>query len=121
MLSEELKGQLLRRLLTLSPRKIILFGSHAYGQPGKDSDIDLLVVTSDDFLPDNFAEKNAIYLRVANVILDLEKQYPIDLIVHTKSMHEKFINLDSMFARNITATGEVLYEAPDPAPRHRVH
>jgi predicted nucleotidyltransferase len=26
------------------PRKIILFGSYAYGNPGPDSDVDLLVV-----------------------------------------------------------------------------
>ena len=26
------------------PDRIILFGSHAYGQPGNDSDVDILVV-----------------------------------------------------------------------------
>ena len=26
------------------PERIILFGSYAYGKPGKDSDVDLLVV-----------------------------------------------------------------------------
>jgi predicted nucleotidyltransferase len=29
-----------------APEKIVLFGSHAHGQPDEDSDIDLLVVTS---------------------------------------------------------------------------
>jgi len=27
-----------------SPQKIILFGSHAYGQPDENSDIDLLII-----------------------------------------------------------------------------
>lgn len=27
-----------------SPHKVILFGSHAYGEPGPDSDVDLVVV-----------------------------------------------------------------------------
>jgi predicted nucleotidyltransferase len=30
------------------PRKIILFGSYAYGAPAKDSDLDLLVVKDTD-------------------------------------------------------------------------
>jgi len=46
------------------PFKIILFGSHAYGEPGPDSDVDLLVVTEDDFLPNNFAEKNDLSQRI---------------------------------------------------------
>ncbi|MBW2039830.1 MAG: nucleotidyltransferase domain-containing protein [Deltaproteobacteria bacterium] len=29
---------------TLKPEKIFLFGPHAYGRPGKDSDLDLLII-----------------------------------------------------------------------------
>ena len=36
----------------------MLFGSYAYGVSNEDSDVDLLVVTNDDFIPQNFAEKN---------------------------------------------------------------
>jgi predicted nucleotidyltransferase len=110
MLTEDLKIQLVERLREIDPYKIILFGSHAYGEPGPESDVDLLVVTEDDFLPLSFAEKNAIYLRVANSITDIEKQMPIDLIVHTKAMHRKFIEMGSMFSRKIAADGKVLYE-----------
>jgi hypothetical protein len=35
---------------------------------------------------------------------------PIDLIVHTLKMHEEFLRQGSMFAREITERGEVLYE-----------
>lgn len=76
MLTEDIRIQLLERLKEIDPYKIILFGSHAYGEPGADSDVDLLVVTEDDFLPKNFAEKNAIYLRVANSITEIEKKSP---------------------------------------------
>jgi hypothetical protein len=34
----------------------------------------------------------------------------VDLIVHTKAMHRKFIETDSMFAREILQKGKVLYE-----------
>jgi len=110
MLTEELTRQLVDRLKKTDPFKIILFGSHAYGESGPDSDIDLLVVTEDDFFPKNFAEKNAIYLRVSNSITEIEKKIPIDLIVHTKAMHRKFIEMGSMFSRKIVEGGKVLYE-----------
>jgi len=110
MLTEELKEQIIDRIKRTRPEKIILFGSHAYGVPGKDSDIDLLVVTSDDFIPQNFSEKNAIYLSVSDTLTEIEKKFPIDLIVHTKEMFRRFVEIDSMFARKIIASGAVLYE-----------
>lgn len=110
MLTESLKRQLVDQLKAADPFKIILFGSHAYGNPDHDSDIDLLVVTEDDFLPNDFSEKNAIYLRVANTLTEIEKKIPIDLIVHTKAMHRIFLELDSMFSRKIAVSGKVLYE-----------
>lgn len=112
-LDENLKNQIVERLKTLNPEKVILFGSYAYGQPHLDSDIDLLVVTDDDFLPRSFREKNSIYLRVSNAITDIEKRTPIDLIVHTKPMHKKFIEHGSMFSKNIITEGIALYERAD--------
>ena len=101
---------IVEQLKTLNPYKIILFGSYAYGQPKEDSDIDLLVVTNSDFFPKNYREKSDLYLEVSRVIRDIRKQVPIDLIVHTKSMHKKFVELDSMFAKEILQKGMVLYE-----------
>jgi len=110
MLTEDLKTQLVEKLKEIDPYRIILFGSHAYGEPGPDSDVDLLVVTDDEVIPKNFAEKNAIYLRVAGSIAEIEKKVPIDLIVHTRAMHRKFFELGSMFSRKIAAEGKILYE-----------
>ncbi len=110
MLSESLKRQLIERIKEIRPFKIILFGSHAYGHPDEDSDVDLLVVTDDDFIPKEFKEKNAIYLRVSNTITDIVKKIPVDLIVHTKTMHQKFIEQGSTFSKKITTQGIVLYE-----------
>jgi predicted nucleotidyltransferase len=44
-LSDELEMQIKEALAPLHPDKVILFGSHAWGQPTEDSDIDLYVVT----------------------------------------------------------------------------
>jgi predicted nucleotidyltransferase len=90
--------------------KLVLFGSYANGTPDEDSDIDLLVVTSERLIPRNFSEKSNIYLRVAKKIDELRRQIPIDLIVHTHSMHQKFIEMDSLFSREILNSGRVFYE-----------
>ena len=45
MLKDEIEKEIVGRLVKLEEiLKIILFGSYAYGNPGKNSDIDLLVV-----------------------------------------------------------------------------
>jgi len=110
MLPEALKHEITSSLQHLNPLKIILFGSYAWGTPTGDSDIDLLVVTEDEFLPQNFKEKNHLYLKVSHCLTELEKKYPIDLIVHTKTMHQRFIDLGSMFAKKILRDGEILHE-----------
>jgi predicted nucleotidyltransferase len=112
-LSKKVKKQLVDRLVKINPYRIVLFGSYAYGKPGNDSDVDLLVVTEDNYLPKNFKEKNALYLRVSNTITDIEKKIPIDLIVHTKPMYKMFIEMGSMFSKRISTKGIVLYEKPD--------
>ena len=101
----KIEREIVERIGPLSPDKIILFGSYAKGTPNEDSDIDLYVVTNDDFIPQSWQEKNRIYLGVSRKIRDLRKQVPIDLIVHTKKMHEKFIELDSFFSREINQEG----------------
>lgn len=109
-LDDALKHEIITRLKPLQPEKVILFGSYAYGEPHKDSDIDLLIVTNDEFMPQNYQEKSAVYLKVARVMRELEKKMPIDLIVHTKKMHEKFLELNSMFCKKIQKDGVILYE-----------
>jgi len=41
---EKLKPMIIEKLLPLKPDKIILFGSHAYGTPTQDSDIDIFLI-----------------------------------------------------------------------------
>ena len=101
----KIQDEIVERLKPLKPEKIILFGSYAYGKATEDSDIDLYVVTNDDFMPANWKEKNRIYLHVSKKIRNLRRQAPVDLIVHTKKMHEKFVQLNSFFARQINREG----------------
>ena len=110
MLRDEIKKEILARLKNINVYKVILFGSCAYGTPDNNSDIDLLVVTDDDYLPKNYDDNMKHYLMVSSLLRDIKKNIPIDLIVHTKPMHDAFIKLGSMFSRDIMKRGEVLYE-----------
>jgi predicted nucleotidyltransferase len=109
-LSDELETRIRDALAPLHPEKVILFGSYAWGRPTEDSDIDLYVVTRDDFVPATWREKRDIVRAVSNRILDLRTKYAIDLLVHTKPMHEAFVRQDSMFAREVMTRGKVLDE-----------
>jgi len=105
---EAIKSEIINRLEPLGLNKVILFGSYAYGTPHKNSDIDLYVVTNDEFTPQNYKEKRALVWKVSQTILDIRKKYAIDLLVHTKEMHQKFVELQSSFATEILERGKVL-------------
>ena len=97
-------------LSELNPYLILLFGSYAYGTPNEDSDIDILVVTNDNFIPKNYDEHTQIYLQVSRKIRHIKMQVAVDLIVHTLPMYQKFIKQDSSFAHEITSRGKIIYE-----------
>ena len=107
--------QIRKELIGLKPNLILLFGSYAYGTPQEDSDIDLLVVTNDRFIPKNFKEKNDIYLRVSRKLRPINFQIGIDLLVYTIPMYKEFIKQNSSFAQEIVEKGKVLYEGNNKA------
>lgn len=85
------------------PEKIILFGSHAYGTPHDDSDVDILVI-----MPASNEIDQA--LRIDRAIDPL---VPLDLLVCTpKNMAWRLKEGDS-FLREIVTRGKVLYEKVD--------
>jgi predicted nucleotidyltransferase len=45
------------------PKKVILFGSYAYGEPTEDSDIDVLIVTERNLSPEEIYEIRRQFLR----------------------------------------------------------
>lgn len=97
---EKIKPMIIDRLEPLNLNKVVLFGSYAYGIPTEDSDIDLYVVTDDDFIPQTWKEKNNLYLKVSSKLRDLRDVVAIDLIVHSKKMHQVFKETNSSFFKN---------------------
>jgi predicted nucleotidyltransferase len=102
--------QVKQALFHLNVDKAILFGSYAKGEAKTGSDIDLLVVTDDNFIPQSFAQKMEMKLKISAALEKLREHADIDLIVHTKPMHEKFLRTNSGFKNEILNTGMVIYE-----------
>lgn len=87
------------------PDKIILFGSHAYGHPSDDSDIDLLVI-----LPFE-GRQTSQAIRILN---SLNALVPLDLLVQTPNQVEERLAMGDHFMRDILERGKVMYEANRP-------
>jgi uncharacterized protein len=111
MTKNDIIAQIIHSLRHLNVSKVILFGSYSRGTQTEGSDIDLLVVTNDDFVFESFAQKMGIKLQIANALNPLRKYADIDLIVHTKPMFDKFVQLNSGFKKEILSSGSVIYEA----------
>lgn len=85
------------------PDKIILFGSHAYGQPHQDSDVDILVV---------MPARNQLD-QAAKVHLATQPPFPLHLLVRTpQNMAWRLAEGDS-FLSEVVSKGKVLYEKAD--------
>ncbi|SRR6266571_7090414 len=84
------------------PKKIILFGSHAYGKPEWDSDVDLLVI-----MP--FTGRHT--KKAIEILNRLNPTNGIDLLVRTPQQVQKRLAMGDFFMREIIERGKVMYEA----------
>jgi predicted nucleotidyltransferase len=85
------------------PEKIILFGSHAYGTPHADSDVDILVI---------MPARNQID-QACRIDDAFDPPFALDLIVRTpKNLAWRLAEGDS-FLHEIMTKGKVLYEKAD--------
>ncbi len=102
---DQVLPEIVRRLRdVLNPAAIYLFGSSATGNPGSESDIDLLVVVNES--DQSFFERGAIAYRALRGIA-----VPIDVQVYTKDEFEPRANLPVSFERTVRTTGKILYAA----------
>ncbi len=104
---DALLAEIVRRMLTVgSPRKIVLFGSHARGDARPESDLDLLVVEDSCDEP---SHKRATAYRMALTGLHPDK----DILVYTTSEIEEWSAVPQAFTTTALREGRVLYEKPD--------
>ena len=104
IMSEEKKRELEKYIESIAALpgvlQIYLFGSHAYGEPDNDSDIDLMIVVEDSLDP----FKTAYKIRRSFVDSDLV----LDIIVNKKKAFEK-ASTEQSFQKIIKDNGVLLY------------
>src|SRR6185312_2724282 len=91
-----------------NPRRVILFGSHARGQAGPDSDIDLLVIVDDDTPPEK------VRLRAG---FEARRSYhePADIVPVREETFRRKSLIPGTLSRAASLEGIVVYERPRPA------
>lgn len=100
---DDLVGKIVKEF---QPEKIILFGSWAWGNPGPDSDADLLIIKrSSKPRLQREQELNAILF---------PREMPLDLLVYTPDELEQSINRNrNLFIEDVVRNGRVLYTKAD--------
>jgi uncharacterized protein len=105
VLPEGLLDEIVRRLTeALHPERIYLFGSHAYGTPDKDSDVDLLVVMPDD-AGDRWELMSQGYMALRGLAV------PVEIVVFRQAEMEKWIPVRSTLPHAAVEKGRLLYAA----------
>lgn len=87
------------------PLKVILFGSHAYGTPNEDSDVDLLIVMD---IPESESRQKAVEIRRR-----IPRHSRIDLLVRSPEEIRYRLAHNDWFLQEITDRGQILYESAD--------
>jgi predicted nucleotidyltransferase len=85
--------------------KVILFGSHAYGTPGPDSDIDLLIVKETS---ERFIER---WVQVQGLLTGTHYGLPVETLVLTPQEIQQRLAIGDQFIAEIVEKGKVLYSA----------
>jgi predicted nucleotidyltransferase len=95
--------QMVRRIVRqFGPERIILFGSHARGDAGPDSDVDLLVVMPVE------GSKRAKMVEIGVALHDI--RMPTDIIISTPEEFAWRKDIIGTIERPAVTEGKVLYE-----------
>ena len=88
-----------------APQKVILFGSHGYGEPNEDSDVDFLVVMD---VSEEESRAKALEIRRR-----ISRRFRMDLLVRSPREIAYRTAHNDWFLREIVERGQVLYESAD--------
>jgi len=100
--TQEKINEMVRRIVKrFDPERIILFGSHAKGTAGSDSDVDLLII-----MPVS-GSKREKQIEIGVALHDI--RIPMDIIVATPEEVERRKNLIGTIIRPALRKGEVIY------------
>ncbi len=103
MVSPEVRKEVIQRLVDeFHPESIYLFGSHAWGKPTADSDLDLLVIISQSRQkPVQRAIRAQRSLRGVKAA--------VDVLVKTRREFERYTSVKASLEAQIAREGKLLY------------
>jgi predicted nucleotidyltransferase len=107
--SQEINGVMNTLVKQFRPKQVILFGSHAYGLPAADSDIDICVIL------DLAGRRKLDWIRDMRRALAGMVSKPLDILVFSEEEFDAKAALSSTLEHKIQEQGKKLYEQP----RHR--
>jgi len=108
-LSADVISKIVQCLIGLNVYKIILFGSYARGTANEDSDIDLVVLLDTDEFAKTVDERLNRRRPISTALLEVNYQFPMDIIVYSKGEFEFLDKKESDFIREIKNTGIEIY------------
>ena len=103
-------NNLINSLKPSDPYKIILFGSYANGTPNEHSDIDIMVILDNDHVSKTFEERLNKKLSIRNLVLEINRKIPLDLLVYSREEFKMVKNYGNYFIDEIEKSGKVIYE-----------
>jgi len=104
---ENLLQEIVKRIVeAVNPWKIVLFGSWAYGNPQKHSDVDILVVM-DNSIKSRHSTASEVYRALSGLLI------PKDIVVTTLNDIEECKDVPQAFITTIIRKGKVIYEKKD--------
>jgi predicted nucleotidyltransferase len=101
MLSDKVEFQIVEKLKSLSPVKIIIFGSYAYGQPTIDSDLDICIIKTE--IKARVKEKLEIRKLLKEIVI------PKDILLSSIDEYEFYKNQFGSVFMDIDKKGKVIW------------
>ncbi len=104
MIAEETIAQAVERIVAAAhPKRVILFGSYAQGQPDSGSDLDLMVIESE--VPDTYREMVRLHEAVGSIGIG------VDVLVYSEAEFERRSQVPGTVLYWARKEGRVVYDA----------
>lgn len=97
------RKEVIRRLVEeFQPERIYLFGSHAWGEPTEDSDMDVMVI-----IPESRENPIQRSIRAQRSLLGVKAA--VDVLVKTSKEFQRFASVKASLEAQIAREGKLLY------------
>jgi len=92
------------------PYRIILFGSHAKGNPTENSDVDIMVILDNNHVSKTYEERLNKKVFIRNLVLEINRKIPLDILVYSREELNLMKKYGNYLIDEIEKTGKIIYE-----------